>query len=101
MTINAMMLGATVMASFIVALFFLRFWRSTSDRFFLLFALSFFIDALDHLFFSSPVYANGNPVHYYVIRLISYGFILWAIIDKNWVKSSAKHDKRKQHNDGI
>ena len=33
------------MASFAAALFFLRYWRQTHDTFFLLFAMSFALDA--------------------------------------------------------
>jgi hypothetical protein len=33
-TVNVFLLGAIVMASGIAALFFLKFWRQTQDRFF-------------------------------------------------------------------
>ena len=33
--------GAITMGSLVIALFFLRFWRSSGDRFFIYFALSF------------------------------------------------------------
>jgi hypothetical protein len=38
--------GAIAMGSFVIGLFFLRFWRSSGDRFFLYFALSFVIEAV-------------------------------------------------------
>jgi len=37
---NSLLLGAMAMASLVVALCFLRFWRDTHDRFFLLFAIA-------------------------------------------------------------
>ena len=43
---SQMMYGAISMASLTIALFFLRFWRNTGDRFFLWFALSFFIEGV-------------------------------------------------------
>ena len=39
-------LGAVAMASFVAALFFIRFWRDTGDRLFLLFAIAFGADAI-------------------------------------------------------
>ncbi|MGI4720548.1 MAG: DUF5985 family protein [Janthinobacterium lividum] len=75
--------GAISMASLTIALFFLRFWRSTGDRFFLYFALSFFIEGL-HRVYSAILNEAGedSPLHY-LIRLAAYGLILWAILEKN------------------
>ena len=41
---NLMLLGAIAVTSLVIALFFLRFWKETGDRFFLFFAISFFVD---------------------------------------------------------
>lgn len=41
--------GAVAMASFVATLFFLRFWRQTLDKFFLLFAIAFGLDAVTRL----------------------------------------------------
>jgi hypothetical protein len=80
---NEMLLGAIAMASMVAALFFLRFWRSTGDRFFLFFALSFFIDGIDRIVLApSPQGADDAPA-YYLVRLAAYGLILYAILDKN------------------
>lgn len=78
-----MLLGAIATASLVIALFFLRYWRSTGDRFFLFFALSFTIDGLDRLFFSSTGLADAEHPAYYLIRLFAYGLIVFAIFDKN------------------
>lgn len=78
-----LMAGAIAMASMTIALFFLRFWRNSSDRFFLYFALSFAIEGLHRLY---AVIQDGggedSPLHY-LIRLLAYGLILWAILEKN------------------
>ena len=42
--------GAIAMASITIALFFLRFWRASGDRFFLYFALSFAIEGLHRVY---------------------------------------------------
>jgi zinc transporter ZupT len=78
-----MLYGAISMASLTIALFFLRFWRSTGDRFFLYFALSFFIEGL-HRVYSAVLNEAGedSPTHY-LIRVLAYGLILWAIVEKN------------------
>ena len=80
---DQMMYGAISMASLTIALFFLRFWRNSGDRFFLYFALSFFIEGL-HRLYSALNDAGGedSPLHY-LIRLLAYGLILWAILEKN------------------
>jgi hypothetical protein len=79
---DEMLLGAIATASAVAALFFLRFWRSTGDRFFLFFALSFFIETLSKVFLAPAAQGNDAPA-YYLVRLLSYGLILFAIIDKN------------------
>lgn len=81
--VNNVILGAVAMASFVAALFFLRFWRSTGDRFFLLFALAFAIDAATRFALSiSGVSAEYEPF-FYSSRLVTFGLIIIAIIDKN------------------
>ena len=80
---NEMLLGAIACASFIVALFFWRFWRSTQDRFFLWFALSFAIEGVNRIAMGfMQEWSENAPVHY-LVRLISYGLILLAIWRKN------------------
>ena len=80
---NELIAGAIGMGSFVIALFFLRFWRSTGDRFFLYFSLSFAIEAL-HRIVSALMFddAEDTPLHY-LVRLLAYGLILWAILEKN------------------
>jgi hypothetical protein len=81
--INNVIVGAVAMASLVAALFFLRFWRTTKDRFFLLFALSFAIDGATRFALSiSGVSAEYEPF-FYGSRLITFGLIIIAIVDKN------------------
>lgn len=77
--------GATAMASLVIALFFLRFWRNSGDRFFLYFALSFLVQAGHRVYAAMPLTNaddGDNPLHY-LIRLLAYTLILWAILEKN------------------
>ena len=89
---SQMMYGAISMASLIIALFFLRFWRSSGDRFFMYFALSFFIEGL-HRIYSAVLNETGedSPLHY-LVRLLAYGLILWAILEKNLPSRDRRKD---------
>jgi zinc transporter ZupT len=80
---NNILTGAIAMGSTVIALFFLRFWRNSRDRFFLYFALSFGIEGA-HRVYSALTYQDNedSPLHY-LIRLLAYGLILWAILEKN------------------
>jgi hypothetical protein len=80
---NEMLLGAIAMASLVAALFFLRFWRSTGDRFFLYFALSFFIEGINRIALAPAAQGTDEAPTYYLVRLAAYGLILYAILDKN------------------
>jgi len=75
--------GMIAMGSLIIGLFFLRFWRNTKDRFFLYFALSFGIEGV-HRIVTTMSYDEHeeSPLHY-LVRLLAYGLILWAILEKN------------------
>lgn len=82
-SLNAMLAGAIAMASATISLFFVRFWRSTGDRFFLFFALSFLLEAVNRsLLVLTDLHGEDAPV-YYLIRFAAYALILFAIIDKN------------------
>ena len=74
--------GGIAVAAFAAGLFFFRFWRATRDRFFLFFALAFWIEGAHRLAIYQVVGPEASPVHY-LPRLVAYGLILWAIIDKN------------------
>ncbi len=87
---NDILLGAILTASVIISLFFLRFWRSTGDRFFLFFALSFLIDALSRAFAVRSAYLNDETPGYYVLRLVAYALIVFAILDKNRPRNKDK-----------
>jgi uncharacterized membrane protein HdeD (DUF308 family) len=80
---NNILTGAIAMASAVIAMFFLRFWRNTGDRFFLWFALSFGIEGAHRVFAAVSYQENEDSPLHYLIRLLAYGLILWAILEKN------------------
>ena len=78
-----MLTGAIAMASAVIALFFLRFWRASRDRFFLYFALSFAIEGVHRVVAALAYQDNEDSPLHYLVRLLAYGLILWAILEKN------------------
>jgi len=80
---NAVILGAIAMASLVAAMFFLRFWKDTHDRFFLFFAISFFIEALNRTALGLTTVSNEQEPFFYLVRLCAFGLIIVAIVDKN------------------
>lgn len=82
MLINAWLSGATCIASLVIALFFVRYWRHARDRIFIYFALAFVIEGVQRVLQVWPS-ANGDGPEYYLLRLVEYSLILVAIIQKN------------------
>ena len=80
---NDILIGGIATASLVAGLFFFRFWRSTRDRFFLFFAFSFWIEGVNRFVLWHWVGPNEDAPGYYLIRVIAYGLIIAAIVDKN------------------
>ena len=82
-----MLSGAIAAGWGIAGLFFCRFWRRTGDRFFLWFALSFWLEAVNRIALGLLVAAEEDSPLIYGLRVVSYGFILYAIWSKNRPRS--------------
>jgi hypothetical protein len=80
---NQMLTGAIATACLIAGLLFCRFWRHTGDRFFLFFALSFWLEAINRVALGLVVGAEEDGVLFYSLRVVAYGLILVAIWQKN------------------
>ena len=83
--------GAAMMGASVVSLHFLKFWKKTRDRLFLFFGLAFGFMALERtvlFWFIDPSIEYRSLV--YILRLISFVLILWAIVDKNGSSSAKK-----------
>jgi hypothetical protein len=80
---NLALLGGIAVGNLVAALLFVRYWRSTRDRFFLLFAASFGLEAANR---AAMVVLHSleedRPLHY-LVRLVAYSLILAAIWGKN------------------
>jgi hypothetical protein len=75
--------GALIAGYLTVGLFFLRFWKSTRDRLFLLFASAFAVLGLQRLIQSVATVPTEDVTYLYVMRLAAFIIIIIAIIDKN------------------
>ncbi len=81
--LNTTLAGAGAMAALVIALFFLRFWRRTGDRFFIYFALSFAVEGGLRAYMAANGNSNDGSASVYLLRLASYGLIVMAIVSKN------------------
>jgi hypothetical protein len=80
---NQFLWGMLAMAALVVALLFLRLWRSGGDRLLVFFAAAFALLALNWagLGVSNPDY---ETLHYsYLLRLGAFVLIIVGIVDKN------------------
>ena len=82
-TFNLFLLGAITMGLLTAGLYFLKFWYQTQDKLFLVFALSFFVEALNRTILAmTPNPREGEPV-FYLIRLLAFVLIFAGIVHKN------------------
>jgi hypothetical protein len=94
--VNTLLLGAVSMASLIAGLFFLRFWRDTRDRFFLLFAFSFFVEGINRATLGLSAMSQEQQPFFYMVRLFSFILILLAILGKNRKKAEPTNPPQAQ-----
>jgi hypothetical protein len=75
--------GGSMVAALTIALFFLRHWLQTRDRLFLIFSAGFLVFAASRLILAFLDEDDEGRIFVYGLRLIAFGLILGAIIDKN------------------
>jgi len=83
MATNAILAAMTAMASFGVAVFFLRFWRQTRDRLFAFFAMAFILLGANWAGLATLSVSQEARHLIYLVRLLAFVLIIVAIIDKN------------------
>ncbi len=79
--------GALSMANATVALFFVRYWRTTHDGLFLYFATAFFVMTLNWVGLAVIDPAIETRHTLYLLRLAAFVLIIVGIIDKNGRRS--------------
>jgi hypothetical protein len=75
--------GVATCGAWGVAIFFLRFWVETRDRFFVLFAAAFLILSVNWLLVAVLEPATEVRPFFYMLRLAAFGLIIAAVVDKN------------------
>jgi hypothetical protein len=80
--IDSFLNGVIVMGHATAGLFFLRFWKRTGDRLFIMFATAFWLLGVIHALLVA-LNQSAEVQLLYGLRLAAYLLILAAIIDKN------------------
>ncbi|MEP7049868.1 MAG: DUF5985 family protein [Pseudomonadota bacterium] len=75
--------GMLTMACLVIGLFFFKFWRTSRDRFFLFFALAFWVFALNWLALAASHPSDENRYLFYAVRFPTFLLLVIAILDKN------------------
>jgi len=83
MTLVAFLQGAIAMGCAAAGLFFLKFWHQSRDRLFVQFALAFWMLAMSYATLTLFSSASEWRVSVFVLRLLAFCLILYAIFDKN------------------
>jgi uncharacterized protein DUF5985 len=79
-----MLSGALLFSYFIAGIHFVHFWRRTSDKLFLHFAVAFWLFALNQIVTSIPVVTDETAGYEYLLRVLGFIVILVAIAEKNF-----------------
>lgn len=75
--------GAIMMASAASGLFFFKSWRATGDSLFLLFAMAFWVLAIERCVLATVSPANEFRFYVYTLRMAAFVLIAIAIVHKN------------------
>lgn len=75
--------GMLVVLALVAGLFFLRFWKSSGDRFFAFFAVAFFALGANWALLTGRNPNEEYLPYFYLLRLGAFLLILVAIVDKN------------------
>jgi hypothetical protein len=85
---KAILAGAIMLNAWAISVFFIRFWRRTRDRLFAWFALAFILLGVERILIIS---LSGEAYfHVYLVRLVAFLLIIFAVWDKNRIKTRIK-----------
>jgi hypothetical protein len=79
--VNEFLNGATMLACLAIGLFFFRYWRETRDRLLGIFAVAFWVFAVNRVLLL--VLDDEAEIWVYVSRAAAFLLIILAIVDKN------------------
>jgi hypothetical protein len=75
--------GMATMGFLVGALFFMRFWRRTRDRLFLVFGAAFLLFAINQTLVALSDYPREDQSLFYLLRFAGFALLVGAIIAKN------------------
>ena len=81
--INAALSGGIAVAFGVIGVCFVRFWRSSRIKLFLLFAIAFFLLTIERVVLLLANPTNEFAPYIYMIRLAAFVVIIAAIVDQN------------------
>ncbi len=84
------MSGAMLLGYWAIGLFFFRFQRHTHDRFFGFFGAAFSLLAIERVLLIAFGGADEYIAYIYLIRLVAFLSIIYAIVDKNRKSGAAQ-----------
>lgn len=79
--------GAIAMGSFVIGLFFIRFYRERQDTLFALFGAAFWLMGANNFALGLSDAAAESRLFLYGIRLLAFVLIILAIVQKNRARS--------------
>lgn len=83
LVINAALSGGIAVTFGMIGICFVRFWRSSRIKLFLLFAIAFFLLTVERIVLLLVDPANEFAIYIYMIRLAAFLTIIVGIIDQN------------------
>lgn len=86
-TVNILINGMIVLGDVVGALYFFKSWKKSNERLFLFFAVAFVLFATQRTALSFVTQMDEAHVAMYTLRLVAFAIILYAIIDKNRIKT--------------
>ena len=75
--------GGVAVTYVVAGVYFFRFWRKTRDGLFLSFAFAFWLLALNQTIVTLLGAADERSGNAYLLRVLGFLLILWAIVQKN------------------
>jgi Family of unknown function (DUF5985) len=85
--------GLITMGYLVIGGFFLRFWRRTRDRLFMIFGVAFWLLALNYIMFALSGDAAHETGWAFLIRLAAFCLIIFTIVAKNLSAVGAAADR--------
>jgi hypothetical protein len=81
--IHTYLFGVLTALALVCGLFFLRYWRLSSDRFFAFFGVAFWALGANWALLVGRDPSDEYTPYFYLLRLFAFLLILLAIVDKN------------------